>query len=119
MFGDILQRIVTETEGGVGAVLMGYDGIAIDQYFNATEQGDLQLVAIEYANVLKEIRNATEILNIGAMEEVAIKTERYLVVIRIVTPDYFVAMTLHRDGNFGKARYLLTREAGTLRSALA
>jgi hypothetical protein len=38
---------------------------------------------------------------------------------RIITPEYFVAMTLHRDGNFGKARYLLTRETGNLMAALS
>jgi len=119
MFNKILERIVTETGGGIDAVLMGYDGIAIDQFCVPGEKADLQLVAIEYANVLKQIRKTTEILDIGDMEEVAIKTERYQVVVRIITPEYFVAMTLRRDGNFGKARYLLSREAGNLRVALS
>ena len=35
MFADILQTIVEETRGGAGAVLMGYDGIAIEQFFNS------------------------------------------------------------------------------------
>ena len=119
MFIDILQRIVEESGGGIGAVLMGYDGIAIDQYFSAGEQLDLQMIAVEYANVLKEIRKTAEILNVGEMEEVAIKTDLFHIVVRIITPDYFVAMTLRRDGNFGKARYLLTRETGNLIAALS
>ncbi len=119
MFSEILQRIVEETGGGVGAVLMGYDGIAIDQYFSADQQLDLHMVAVEYANVIKEIRKTARILNVGEMEEVSIKTERFHIVVRIITVDYFVAMTLHRGGNFGKARYLLTREAPNLAAALA
>lgn len=119
MFNKILARIVEETGGGVGAVLMGYDGIAVDQYYTAGQQVDLQMIAIEYANVLKEIRKTAEILNLGDMEEVSIKTERFHIVVRIITPDYFVAMTLQRDGNFGKARYLLTRETGNLVAALS
>ncbi len=119
MFAEILQRIVEETGGGVGAVLMGYDGIAIDQYFSADQQLDLNMIAVEYANVIKEIRKTAQILNVGEMEEVSIKTERFHIVVRIITPDYFVAMTLHRDGNFGKARYLLTRESAALVAALA
>lgn len=119
MFSKILGRIVEETGGGIGAVLMGYDGIAIDQYFTTGEQVDLQMIAIEYANVLKEIRKTAEILNVGDMEEVSIKTGLFHIVVRIITPDYFVAMTLRRDGNFGKARYLLTREAGNLATALS
>ena len=119
MFNKILERIVTESGGGIDAVLMGYDGIAIDQFCIPGEKADLQLVAIEYANVLKEIRKTAQILNVGEMEEVSIKTERFHIVVRIITPDYFVAMTLKRDGNFGKARYLLTRESAALVAALA
>lgn len=118
MFTEILQRIVEETGGAVGAVLMGYDGIAIDQFFNPDETIDLQMIAIEYANVLKEIRKTAEILNMGEMEEVSIRTEQLITIIRIVTPEYFVALALSRDGNFGKARYLLTRETGTLKQEL-
>jgi predicted regulator of Ras-like GTPase activity (Roadblock/LC7/MglB family) len=119
MFNKILERIVEESGGGIGAVLMGYDGIAIDQYFAAGEQIDLQMIAVEYANVLKEIRKTAEILSVGDMEEVAIKTDRFHIVVRIITSDYFVAMTLRRDGNFGKARNLLTRETGALMAALS
>jgi predicted regulator of Ras-like GTPase activity (Roadblock/LC7/MglB family) len=119
MFLNILQRIVEESGGGIGAVLMGYDGIAIDQYFSPGEQIDLQMIAVEYANVLREIRRTAEILSLGEMEEVSIKTARFHIVVRIITADYFVAMTLRHDGNFGKARYLLTRETGNLLAALA
>ena len=118
MFSEILQRIVDETAGGVGAVLMGYDGIAVDQHFLPEEGIDLQMVAVEYSNVLKEIRKTAELLKLGDMEEVSIKTERYIIVIRMVTEEYFVALTLRRDGNFGKGRYLLTREQANLHEAL-
>jgi predicted regulator of Ras-like GTPase activity (Roadblock/LC7/MglB family) len=119
MFTEILQRIVEETGGAVGAVLMGYDGIAIDQFFNPEETIDLQMIAVEYANVLKDIRKTAEILNMGEMEEVSVKTEQLITIIRIVTPEYFVALALSRDGNFGKGRYLLTRETGSLKRELA
>lgn len=119
MFSEILQRIVDGTSGALGAILMGYDGIAIDQYFKTSEELDLSLVAVEYSNVLKEIRRTAEILDTGAMEEVSIKTERLMVIIRTLNDEYFMALTLERDGNFGKGRYLLMREAPRLREALA
>lgn len=119
MFGEVLQTMVEETRGGAGAVLMGYDGIAIDQFFKPVEDGmDLQLVVVEYANILKEIKKTADILESGRMEEVTIKTDRFLVLIRTLNDEYFVALTLERDGNFGKARYLLMREAPVLRAAL-
>ena len=118
MFSGVLQTIVDNTRGGVGAVLMGYDGIAIDQYFKPIEGMDLQLVAVEYANTLKEIKKTAEILESGSMEEVSIKTDRFYVLIRILNDDYFLALTLECKGNFGKGRYLLMREAPALREAL-
>jgi predicted regulator of Ras-like GTPase activity (Roadblock/LC7/MglB family) len=118
MFSEILQRIVEETGGGIGAVLMGYDGIAIDQYFAPDEELDLQMVVVEYSNVLKEIRKTADILSLGDMEEISIRTDRFIIVIRILNDEYFVAMVIKRDGNFGKGRYLMTREGFNLIEAL-
>ena len=118
MFKAILETIVTATTGGVGAVLMGYDGIAIDQYLVADVDLDLNLVAIEYSNVTKEIRKTAEVLETGELEEVSIKTGSFYVIIHALTEEYFVALTVARSGNFGQGRYLLLREAGNLRKAL-
>jgi len=118
MFSEILQRIVEETGGGIGAVLMGYDGIAIDQFFSPDEELDLHMVVVEYSNVLKEIRKTAEILSLGEMEEISIRTDRFIIVIRMLNEEYFVALVIARDGNFGKGRYLMTREGFNLIEAL-
>ena len=118
MFSNILQRIVEETGGGIGAVLMGYDGIAIDQFFSPDEELDLQMIVVEYSNVLKEIRKTAEILNLGDMEEISIRTDRFIIVIRVLNDEYFVALIIKRDGNFGKGRYLMSRESSNLIEAL-
>jgi predicted regulator of Ras-like GTPase activity (Roadblock/LC7/MglB family) len=118
MFNEILQRIVEETGGGIGAVLMGYDGIAIDQFFSPDEEVDLQMIVVEYSNVLKEIRKTAEILNLGDMEEISIRTDRFIIVIRVINDEYFVALIINRDGNFGKGRYLMSREGSNLIEAL-
>ncbi|PLY03593.1 MAG: GTPase [Desulfuromonas sp.] len=118
VFNEILQGIVQQTGGGIGAVLMGYDGIAIEQHLEPIEGFDFQLLAVEYANVLKEIKKTVEILDTGRMEEVSIKTERFFVIIRSLTDEYFLALTLDRTGNFGKGRYLMMRDAPKLLEAL-
>jgi predicted regulator of Ras-like GTPase activity (Roadblock/LC7/MglB family) len=119
MFRAILQGIVEQAEGGISAALMGYDGIAIDQFDRPCDGVDPQLVAVEYVNVLKEIKKTVEILETGDMEEVVIRSQRFTVLIRALSDEYFVTLTLRCDGNFGKARFLLTREAPRLREALA
>lgn len=118
MFKNILETIVVNCSGGVGAVLMGYDGIGIDQYVVEEKTFDLNLVGIEYSNVTKEISSAAEILSIGKLEEVSIKTEHYYVIIHALTDDYFVALMVERFGNYGQGRFLLMRESYALRLGL-
>lgn len=119
MFNEILQDIVKQSGGGIGAVVMGYDGIPIEQYLDPVDGLDFQMLAVEYANVIREIRKTVELLDTGIMEEVSIKTERFFVIIRTLTDDYFLALTLDRRGNFGKGRYLMMRETPKLLEALS
>ncbi|WP_020676412.1 roadblock/LC7 domain-containing protein [Geopsychrobacter electrodiphilus] len=118
MFRKLLEKMVKDTPGGVGIVLMGYDGIAIDQFFLDVGDVDLQLVAIEYSNVVKEIHHTAEILGTGTLQEVTIKTGRFYVIIHALTDEYFVALTIRREGNLGKGRYIVLRDAPALNQAL-
>lgn len=119
MFKEILREIVVGSRDAVGAVLMGFDGIGIDHYSVDDNGFDLNLVGIEYSNVVKEIRNAADILNFGELEEVSVKTADHYVIIRSITNDYFAALLVSRGGNYGQGRYLLMRDAPKLRLALA
>lgn len=117
MFEKILQDIVEESDG-YSAVLMGYDGLAVAQYDQPSEAGDLNPFAIEYAHVLKEMKDTLVILNSGEIEEVTVRTERFQVIIRALNKDYFVILTMACNGNYGKGRYLLSRELFRLREEL-
>ncbi len=119
MFDMILERIVAQCPGSVGALIMGFDGIGIEEYVVEHADLDLSLVGIEYSNVVKEIRHASDILNVGSLQEVSIKTENYYVIIQALTDDYFVALVIARNGNYGKGRYLLLRESFELKQALS
>jgi len=117
-FKEILKTIVEESFGGLGGVIMGYDGIAIDEYLQPGGGMDVGLLAVEYASVLKEIKRTVGVLKTGELEEVSIISEKCCVIVRGVSEDFFVALVLTSDGNFGKGRYLLKREAARLREAL-
>ncbi|RPJ04514.1 MAG: roadblock/LC7 domain-containing protein [Deltaproteobacteria bacterium] len=114
---DTLKEIVEKVGGGVGAVIMGYDGIPIEEYI---KEGifDVQILAVEYANVLKEVKRTIDVLKTGEMEEIIITTGMSRIVIRSVTEDFFVMLALDSDGNYGKGRYLLKREVPKLREEL-
>jgi predicted regulator of Ras-like GTPase activity (Roadblock/LC7/MglB family) len=117
-FKNMLKDIVENVEGGVGAIVMGYDGIPIDDYIKENIHLDVQLMAIEYASILKEIKRTIEVLKTGVLEEVSIASEKSYVTVRVVSEDFFLALVLTHDGNFGKGRYLLKRDVAKINEAL-
>jgi len=117
-FRDILRGLVEKVEGGEGAVIMGYDGIAIDEYINEDVTLDVQLLSVEYATLLKEIKRTVEVLKTGEMDEISITTGLSRIIVRPVNADFFVVLVLNKEGNFGKGRYLLKRDVPKLRDQL-
>jgi predicted regulator of Ras-like GTPase activity (Roadblock/LC7/MglB family) len=103
----VLKEMVESVDGGLGVVVIGYDGISIDEYIKEDAPVDLQLLAVEYATVLKEIRKAVDVLNTGEMEEVSINTDVSRVVIRVINDDLFIVFAIDHGGNYGKGRYVL------------
>jgi predicted regulator of Ras-like GTPase activity (Roadblock/LC7/MglB family) len=112
-----LQEIVEKVGGGVGALIMGYDGIPIEEYILASDF-DVQLMAVEYVNVMKEVKRSLDVLKTGELQEILISTEQSRIIIRSICEDYFIMLTLNSDGNYGKGRYLLKREIPRLREEL-
>lgn len=104
---DSLNAIVQSVDGSLAAVIMAYDGISIDEAIVEQSEFDMQLLSVEYATVLKEIKRAVEVIKMGDLEEVSISTSRTCVVVRVLNEDLFAALIMKRDGNTGKGRYML------------
>ena len=108
MFQAHLKRLVDDTHGAVAGLLMGFDGIAVDTYAPVTDPvTDINTVGMEFSFILTQVRKAAEILELGAVQEVSIRAERLTLLVRVVSVDYFVALAIKGEGNFGKGRYLL------------
>lgn len=104
---DTLQGIVEGVDGGIAAMIMAYDGIPIDEITVAPTNLDLQLITVEYATVLKEIKRAVEVIKAGEMEEVSITAAQVRVIMRVLNEELFVVLVMTKEGDFGKGRYLL------------
>ena len=117
-FRDTLADIVNNVGGGLGAVIMGYDGIAIDEYSPQQDSCDMPLIAVEYATLLKEVRRTVSVLKTGEMEEMTIFTTKIGVIVRIINEEFFVLLAIDSTGNHGKGRFLLRRAVPLLQEEL-
>lgn len=118
MFREALQEVVTGTEGGVAALVMGFDGIAVDHYVRDDGQLDVDTIGMEYSVVLKDIQKAADMLDSGKAQEVAVRAERMTTVMRLINDQYFVALAIQPEGNVGRGRYLLRTRVAAMREAL-
>jgi predicted regulator of Ras-like GTPase activity (Roadblock/LC7/MglB family) len=106
MFDELLGNAVKNVQGADAAVLMGFDGILVDMY-NGDHKVDIESMGMEFSVLLREVRNAAELLNAGNANEMTIRTDKLLAVLRVINSEYFIAMALSPTGNIGKARYIL------------
>ena len=118
MFKEPLRKIVDNVEGGIAGLVMGFDGIAVDSYTRQGHTMDITTVGMEFSFILTQVRKATEILDVGSIQEISIKAENLHIVIRVLNPEYFLALALTPDGNFGKGRYLMRVVAPRLQAEL-
>lgn len=121
MFRENIQKLVGRLDGGVAGVLMGFDGIAVDQYVREGQTGhvaDIQTVSMEFGHLVGQARGASERLELGPLREVTIKTEKLTVVMLLLTRDYFLAVGILPAGNVGKARFLCRMAAPAMRAEL-
>lgn len=122
-FAAILREIVLECGGGIGAVLMGHDGIPIDEFVTEdVPEGPLRedfgTAGVEFSRILVEIRKAADGLAGGAVAETVVTLSRMTLIFRTVDDETFLALVLAPDGNLGKARYLLRRHLLSIRQEL-
>jgi predicted regulator of Ras-like GTPase activity (Roadblock/LC7/MglB family) len=107
VFAETLRKVVDNVDGGIGAVVMGLDGIAVESYMRDSTRLDITTIGMEFSFILSQVRKAADSLQVGTVEEVSVRAERLVLVIRMLAGQYFLAVALGAEGNFGKARYLM------------
>jgi predicted regulator of Ras-like GTPase activity (Roadblock/LC7/MglB family) len=118
MFSEILQRLLTEVPGARSATVMGFDGIAITTRDAPTSEGTEQAAAVEVAAITSQLKRAAESLGAGDVKEVTLETDGLTTLLRPLTSEYLLALTLGPDGFTGKARYLMRIVAPSITAEL-
>ena len=110
MFKEALQTIVEKTDGSLGALIMGADGLSVEKFFN--EEGyaaNLDVAAAEFTSLVRSAARSGNDLALGDLRELVVALTSVTFIMRLFNKDYFVVLAMKPEGNLGRARYELRK----------
>ncbi len=116
MFKEALAGLKERVEGALAASLIGLDGIAVETVGDGAVP--LETLGAEFGGFIKSIRHTNTELNTGEVLQFSLVTERYITFLSAVTPEYYILLVLSPDGNYGRARFELSKAKSLLRDEL-
>ena len=114
---DTLKSIVDKIPGAKGAILMGFDGIAVEQY-EGQAGVDIEGIASEFSFRFLDLLKAAKALDLGSLSDITIKAERGTLLVRCLSDEFFTIVLLSDSGSFGKGRWVLRSAAPELLASL-
>ncbi len=110
MFKQALTDIVERTEGAIGALIMGTDGIAVEKVLMPEgTDANIDIAAAETTSLIRKAQLTGDATGHGNLRELVVSFEHITVVTRLFTHDYFIVLALQADGNLGRGRFELRK----------
>ena len=105
-FLEVLKDIVDKVDGAVSSMIICRDGMSVQEY--AREKlVDLTGLSAEASAMIKDISLAADNLGLGEAREFSIISDRGGIIMRKINTDYYLALVIKPDGNYGKGRFIL------------
>jgi predicted regulator of Ras-like GTPase activity (Roadblock/LC7/MglB family) len=121
-FAAILRTLVSEAGGAIAALLLGRDGVPIEQVevarLPADESERIASAGAELGRIFEEIRKAADSFGGGQPQETLVRLDRFWLLLRPVDEETHLLLVVAPDGNVGKARFLMRRHLPALRAQL-
>jgi len=98
--------MVEKVDGAASAMILGADGIPVEEY-SSLKLLSMEDLGAESSQMIKDINLASENLGIGTAREFALISDACGIIMRRINPEYYLAMIIAPEGNYGKARFVL------------
>jgi predicted regulator of Ras-like GTPase activity (Roadblock/LC7/MglB family) len=110
MFKEALEAIIERTDGSIGALIMGTDGIAVEKVMSQeADDANLDVAAAEFTTLIRNAQRTGGDTGLGSLRELVVQLESAVIIMRLFTRDYFVVLAMKPDGNYGRGRFELRK----------
>jgi predicted regulator of Ras-like GTPase activity (Roadblock/LC7/MglB family) len=105
-FSEVLKEAVEKVDGAVSSMIISTDGISVQEY-TSEKLVDLTGLSAEASAMIKDITTAADNLGLGEAKEFSIISDKCGIIMRKINQEYYLALVIRPDGNYGKGRYVL------------
>ena len=110
MFRQALQGINERTDGALGSLIMGVDGISVEKVMlEGGLEANIDVAAAEVTSLVRNAQRAGRDTGLGGVRELILSYDGIYIAARMITSDYFVVLALKPEGNVGRGRYELRK----------
>jgi predicted regulator of Ras-like GTPase activity (Roadblock/LC7/MglB family) len=105
-FINVLKDTVDKVDGAVSAMIIASDGIPVEEYVSE-KLIDLTGLGAEASAMIRDIGFAAENLGLGEAREFSIISDKCGIIMRKINEEYYIALIIKPEGNYGKGRFVL------------
>lgn len=106
MFKEALEAILERTEGSIGALIMGIDGIAVERVLKSeAEDANFDVAAAEFTSLVRNAQRASSDTGLGNLKELVVSLDKAHVIMRLFNREYFLVLAISPEGNLGRGRF--------------
>ncbi len=110
MFRQSLEEILERTEGSLGALIMGIDGISVEKVIGEDgTDANLDVAAAEFTSLVRSAQRAGSDTGLGDLRELVVSLAESTIIMRLFNREYYVVLAMRPDGNLGRGRYELRK----------
>ncbi|MCK5913627.1 MAG: roadblock/LC7 domain-containing protein [Desulfuromusa sp.] len=114
-FKTLLRRLLEDIPGALGAIIIDWEGEAVDQV-TRTDEYDIKVLGAHSGIILSLLREALSRVDSGDLEEVVIRTDYNKTLMVPLTEDYLLIVQLDAAAIAARAAYKMRRCVDELRS---
>src|SRR5215210_1015298 len=110
MFKEPLEAILERTDGSIGALIMGTDGIAVEKVLASEgDEANLDIAAAEFTSLIRNAQRTGTDVGLGGLNELVLAYESASFIMRLFNREYFVVLVLKAECNLGRGRFELRK----------
>jgi predicted regulator of Ras-like GTPase activity (Roadblock/LC7/MglB family) len=113
-FKVLLDRLLEDIPGALGAIIIDWEGEAVDQVVRINEY-DIKVLGAHSGIILNMLRDALMRIDSGDLEDIVIRTGNNKTLIAPLTEDYFLVLYLGAEAIVARASYRMQRCVSALR----